>query len=165
LSHTHYLNWIFLVFCRPRTPNYPWRPNVSWLFLSPSPFPCDRRSCSWFNLNAVPICISLLGTTVLSNCSTLQLPNPDRASDRPMGTNPYRVSKWLIGTNLNKGRELPVRTGPVARLSGIQVAKRETRHGSRHDRRGAPLHKPHYSGPPPIRGKMARGVWNPLESH
>jgi hypothetical protein len=112
-------------------------------------FPCDRGSCSRFNLNAVPICISRLGATVMSNRSTLQPSNPDRASDRPMGTNPYRVSKWPIGTNLNRGREPPVRTGPVARLSGIQVEKRETRHGSRHDRRGAPLHTPHYSGPPP----------------
>jgi hypothetical protein len=123
MSHTHYLNRIFLVFCRTRTPNYPWRPSVSWLFLSPSPFPCDRGSCSRFNLNAVPICISRLGATVMSKRSTLQPPNPDRASDRPMGTNPYRVSKWPIGTNLNRGREPPVRTGPVARLSGIQVAK------------------------------------------
>jgi hypothetical protein len=30
-----------------------------------------------------------------------------------------------------------MRTGPVAWLSGIQVEKRETRHGSQHDRRGA----------------------------
>jgi hypothetical protein len=85
----------------------------------------------------------------MSNRLTLQPPNPDRASDRPMGTNPYRVSKWPIGTNPNRGREQPMRTGPVARLSGIQVAERETRHGSRHDRRGAPLHMPHYSRPPP----------------
>jgi hypothetical protein len=42
-----------------------------------------------------------------------------------MGTNPYRVSKWLIGTNLNRAREQPMRNGPVARLSGIQVAERE----------------------------------------
>jgi hypothetical protein len=61
-----------------------------------------------------------------------------------------------------------MRTGPFARLSGIHVAERETRHGSRHDRRGGggALHTPHYSGPPPpppIKGRMARGVRNPLE--
>jgi hypothetical protein len=44
ISHTQYLNQIFLVFCWTRTPKYPWRPSVSWRFLSPSPFPCDRRS-------------------------------------------------------------------------------------------------------------------------
>jgi hypothetical protein len=95
----------------------------------------------------VPICISRLDATVMSKRSTLQPPNPDRASDRPMGTNPYRVSKWPIGTNLNRGREPPVRIGPIVRLSGIQVAKRETRHGSRHDKRGGALHMPHYSRP------------------
>jgi hypothetical protein len=127
-----------LVFYRTRTPNYPWRPSVSWLFLSPSPFPCDRGSCSLFNLDAVPICISCLDATVMSKRSTLQSLKLDRASYRPMGTNPYKVSKWPIGTSLNRGRELPVTTGPVAWLSGIQVAKRETRHGSRHENRGDP---------------------------
>ena len=107
LSHTYYLNQIFLVFYRTKTPNYPWRPSVSWLFLSPSPFPCDRGSCSRFNLNVVPICTSRLGTTVMSKRSTLQPLNPDRASDRPIGMNPYRVSKW------------PMRTGPVAWVSGV----------------------------------------------
>jgi hypothetical protein len=34
MSHTHYLNRIFLVFCRIRTPRYPWRPSINWLFLS-----------------------------------------------------------------------------------------------------------------------------------
>jgi hypothetical protein len=34
LSHTHYLNRIFLVFCRIRSPRYPWRPIINWLFLS-----------------------------------------------------------------------------------------------------------------------------------
>jgi hypothetical protein len=101
------------------------------------------------SINAVPICISRLGATVMSNRSTLQPPNPDRASDRPMGTNPYRVSKWPIGTNPNRGREQPMRTGPVARLSGIQVAERETRHGSRHDRRGPTSHATLFRTPPP----------------
>jgi hypothetical protein len=90
---------------------------------------------------------------------TWQPPNPDKASDRPMGANPYRVRKWTIGTNPNSSREQPMRNGPVARLSGIQVAERETQHSSRHDRKGAaPLHMPHYSGPPPIKGRMERGV-------
>jgi hypothetical protein len=35
MSHTHYLNRIFLVFCRIRSPKHPWRTSVSWLFLSP----------------------------------------------------------------------------------------------------------------------------------
>jgi hypothetical protein len=149
LSHTHYLNQIFLVFCQTRTPNYPWRPSVSWLFLSPSPFPCDRGSCSRFFLNAMPICISRLSATLMSNHSTLQPSNPDRASDRPMGSNPYRVSKWPIGTNPNRTREQPMRNGPVARLSGIQVEERETRHGSRHDRRGPTSHATLFRTPPP----------------
>jgi hypothetical protein len=59
-----------------------------------------------------------------------------------------------------------MRTGPVARLSGIQVAERETRHGSRHDRRGGGHFTRHTipdPPPPPIKGRMARGVRNPLE--
>jgi hypothetical protein len=59
-----------------------------------------------------------------------------------------------------------MRTGPVARLSGIQVAERETRHGSRHDRRGPTSHATLFRTPPPpppIKGRMARGVRNPLE--
>jgi hypothetical protein len=55
-----------------------------------------------------------------------------------------------------------MRAGPVTRLSGIQVAEREMRHGSRHDRRG-----PHFTRhtilkppPPPIKGRMARGLRN-----
>jgi hypothetical protein len=89
----------------------------------------------------------------------------DLATAEGLPTNPYRASKWPIGTNLNRAREQPMRNDPVARLSGIQVAERETRHGSRHDRRGAPLHTPHYFGPPPppIKGRMARGVQNPPE--
>jgi hypothetical protein len=55
--------------------------------------------------------ISCLGAIVMSNRLTLQPPNPDRASDRSIGTNPYRVSKW------------PMRTGPVAWVSGVQVAE------------------------------------------
>ena len=129
-----------MVFCQTRTTNYPWRPSVSWLFLSPSLFPCDRGSCSRFKLNAVPICISHLDATVMSKRSTLQPPNPDRASEQPMGTNPYRVIKWPIGTNLNRGRESPVGNGPVAWLGGTQVAEREMRHGGRHDRRGPTSH-------------------------
>jgi hypothetical protein len=76
----------------------------------------------------VPIWISCLGATVLSKRSTLQPPNPDRASDRPMRLNPYRFSNWPIGTNLNRSREPPMRTSPVARLGVIQVArgKRDT---------------------------------------
>jgi hypothetical protein len=61
----------------------------------------------------VPLCISCLGATVMSNRSTLQPSNPDRASEWPMGTNP------------NRAREQPMRTGPVARLSGVQVAEGE----------------------------------------
>jgi hypothetical protein len=76
----------------------------------------------------------------MSSRLTWQPPNPDRASDRPMGTNPYRVSEWLLGTTPNRASEQPMRNGPVARLSGIQVAERETRHGSRHDRRGPTSH-------------------------
>jgi hypothetical protein len=99
-------------------------------------------------------CISCLGATVMLNRLALQPPSLDRASDRPIGTNPYRVRNWPIGT------------GPVAQLSGIQVAERETRHGSRHDWRG-----PHFAchtigphpPPPPIKGRMARGVRNPPE--
>jgi hypothetical protein len=107
----------------------------------------------------VPICISHLSATIMSNRSTLQPSNPDKASDRPMGMNPYRVSKWPIGTNLNRGREPLVRISPIMWLSGIQVEKRETRHGSRHDRRGAPLHPPHYSGnpPPPLKEEWQGG--------
>jgi hypothetical protein len=87
----------------------------------------------------------------MSNRSTLQPSNPDRASDRPIGTNRVR-------TNPNRGREQPMRTGPVARLSGIQVAERETRHGSRHDRRG-----PHFTRhtipdpPPPLKAEWQGG--------
>jgi hypothetical protein len=58
-------------------------------------------------------CISCLSTTVMLNRSALQPPNPNRASDQPIGMNPYRVSNWPIGI------------GPVAQLSGIQVAEGE----------------------------------------
>jgi hypothetical protein len=44
---------------------------------------------------------------------------------------------------------MAIRNGPVARLSGVQVARGETRHGGRRDRRRVPLHTPHHSGPPP----------------
>jgi hypothetical protein len=124
----------------------------------------------------------------MSNHSTLQPSNPDRASEWPMGTDP------------NRAREPPMRTGPVARLSGVQVAERETRHGSRRDRRGPhfthhtipdppPPLKAEWQGgsgiqlstvdqgeiistvrelrvqfrtppPPPINDRMTRGVWN-----
>jgi hypothetical protein len=83
----------------------------------------------------VPLCISRLGATVMSNRSTLQPSNPDRASEWPMGTNP------------NRAREQPMRTGPVARLSGVQVAEGEMRHGSRQDRRGP--HFTHHTIPDP----------------
>jgi hypothetical protein len=73
----------------------------------------------------VPLCIPRLDSTGVSDRSTLQLSNPDRASDRPIGMNP------------NRARGQPMRTSPVAQLSGIQVAKRETQHGSRHDKREA----------------------------
>jgi hypothetical protein len=79
--------------------------------------------------------ISRLGAMVMSNRSALQPPNPDRA------------------------REQPMRTGPVGWLSGVQVAEGKVRHDSRQDRRG-PHFTPHYSGPPPIKGRMARGLWN-----
>jgi hypothetical protein len=102
---------------------------------------------------AVPLCISRLGATGVLNRSTLQPPNPDRASVRPIGTNP------------NRAREQPMRTGPVAWLSGVQVAEGEMRHGSQQDRRG-----PHFTRhtipdppPPPIKGRMARGVRNSPE--
>jgi hypothetical protein len=81
-----------------------------------------------------------------------------------MGMNPYKVRKWLIGTNPNRVKEQPMRNGLVAQLSGIQVA------GGKRDMvvnmtGGAPLHMPHYSGPPPpIKGRMERGVQNPPES-
>jgi hypothetical protein len=55
----------------------------------------------------VPLSNSRLDATEISNCSALQLSNPDRASDWPTGTNPNRVSEWPIGT------------GPVVRLSGV----------------------------------------------
>jgi hypothetical protein len=103
---------------------------------------------------AVPLCISCLGATGVSNRSTLQPPNPDRASDLPIGMNP------------NRAREQPMRTGPVARLSGVQVAEGEMRHGSRQDRRGGPTsHATLFQTPPPppIKGRMARGVWNSPE--
>jgi hypothetical protein len=100
-------------------------------------------------LNAVPIFISRLGATVMSNRSTLQLSNLNRASDQPIGTNPYRISKWPIGTNPNRGGEPPMRTGPVARLSGIQVVERETRHDDRHARRGPTSHATLFRPPPP----------------
>jgi hypothetical protein len=63
-------------------------------------------------------CILCLDATVMLNRSALQPLNPDRASDRPIGINPYRVNHWPIGT------------GPVTQLSGIQVAEGEVRHGS-----------------------------------
>jgi hypothetical protein len=56
-----------------------------------------------------------------------------------------------------------MRTGPVARLSGIQVAKGETRHGSRQDRR-----VPHFTRhtipdpPPPLKAEWQRGSGIPL---
>jgi hypothetical protein len=87
----------------------------------------------------------------MSSRLTWQPPNPDRASDRPMGTNP------------NRAREQPMRNGPVARLGGIHVAERDTRHGSRHDRRGGPTsHATLFRTPPPppIKGRMARGLRN-----
>jgi hypothetical protein len=65
-----------------------------------------------------------------------------------MGTNPYRVSKWPIGTNLNRGREPPVGNGPIAWLGGTQVAEREMQHGGRHDRRGPTSHATLFRTPP-----------------
>jgi hypothetical protein len=95
----------------------------------------------------------------MSSRLTWQPPNPDRASDRPMGTNPYRVSKWPIGTNLNRARGTANEKRPRCVLSGIQVAERETRHGSRHDRRG-----PHFTRhtipdppPPPLKAEWQGG--------
>jgi hypothetical protein len=94
---------------------------------------------------AVPLCISCLGATGVSNHSTLQSSNLDRASDWPIEMNPYRVSKQ------------PMRTGPIAWLSGIQVVEGEMRHGSRQDRRGVPLKTPHYSRPPPLKVEWQGG--------
>jgi hypothetical protein len=101
----------------------------------------------------------------MSKWSTLQPPNPDRASDWPIGTNPYKVRKWPLGTNPNRGREQPMRTGPVALLSGLQVAEGKLRHGSRHDRRGPHFTRHTIPDPPPIKGRMERGLQNPLERH
>jgi hypothetical protein len=39
----------------------------------------------------VPLCISRLGATGVLNRLTLQPPNPDRASVRPIGVNPNRA--------------------------------------------------------------------------
>jgi hypothetical protein len=86
----------------------------------------------------------------MSNRSTLQLSNPDKASDWPIGTNPNRVSEWPKGT------------GPVARLSGVQVAI--GKHDMVGDVTGDGSHFTHhtipYPPPPPIKGRMARGVRN-----
>jgi hypothetical protein len=122
----------------------------------------------------------------MSNRSTLQPLNPDKASDWPIGTNPNRVSEWPIGT------------GPVPRLSGVQVAigKRDTvsdvtgdgSHFTRHTIPDPPPQlKAEWQGgsgirlstvdqgelilivqelhvrfwtPPPIKGRMERGLWN-----
>jgi hypothetical protein len=101
-----------------------------------------------------PLNNSRLGATEMSNRSTLQPSNPDKASDWPIGTNPNRVSEWPIGT------------GPVARLSGVQVAigKHDTvgdvtGDGSHFTRHTIPDPPP----PPPIKGRMARGVRNSPE--
>jgi hypothetical protein len=77
---------------------------------------------------------SRLGATVMSNHLTLQPPNPDRA------------------------REQTMRTGPIARLSGVQVAEGKVRHDSRQDRR-RPHFMPHYSGPPhsPLKAEWQGG--------
>jgi hypothetical protein len=85
----------------------------------------------------VPLCISHLGATGVLNRSTLQSSNPDRANVRPIGMNP------------NRAREQPMRTGPVAWLSGIQVAEGEVLHGSRQDRRGPHFTRHAILDPPP----------------
>jgi hypothetical protein len=90
---------------------------------------------------------------VMSSCSALQPSNPDGASNRPIGMNPYRVRNWPIGT------------GPVTQLSGIQVVEGEVRHGSRQDRRG-----PHFTchtipDPPPLKAEWQGGSMNPPERH
>jgi hypothetical protein len=85
----------------------------------------------------VPLCISFLDATVMSNRSTLQPSNPGKASEWPMGTNP------------NKAREQPIKVGPVAWLSGVQVAEGEMRHDSRQDRRGPHFTHHTISDPPP----------------
>jgi hypothetical protein len=71
------------------------------------------------------------------NHSTLQPLNPDRASEWPKETEP------------NRAREPPMRTGPVVRLSAVQVAERETRHGSQHERRGPHCTQHTIPDPPP----------------
>jgi hypothetical protein len=96
-------------------------------------------------INAVPLCFSRLDATVMSNHSTLQPLNPDKASDRPIGTNPYRVSKW------------PMRTCPIAWLSGVQVAKGKC--GTIDNRtRGGPIsHATLFRMPPPLKVEWQEG--------
>jgi hypothetical protein len=95
---------------------------------------------------------------VMFKCSNLPTPNLERASDQPMEANPYRASKWPIGTHPNRGREPPMRTSPFVRLSGIHVAERETRHGSRHDRRGGGHFTRHtIPDPPPLKAEWQGG--------
>jgi hypothetical protein len=51
-----------------------------------------------------------------------------------------------------------MRNGPVARLSGTQVAERETRHGGRHDRRGPTSHATlFWTPPPPLKAEWQGG--------
>jgi hypothetical protein len=94
-----------------------------------------------------PLGISRLGATGMSNHSTLQPSNPDRASEWPMGTDP------------NRAREPPMRTGPVARLSGVQVAERECDTVVNMTGGGPTSHTTLFRTPPPppIKGRMARG--------
>jgi hypothetical protein len=92
--------------------------------------------------------ISRFGATVISTRSTLQPSKPARANVRPIGMDSHGVSGWPIGINLIGVENPPMGTSPVARLGVIQVAR------GKHDTvvvmtGGAPLHTPHYSGPPP----------------
>jgi hypothetical protein len=102
-------------------------------------------------------CISCLDATVMSNRSTLQPPNPDRASDRPIGTNPSRVRNWPIGTNPNRAREQPMRTGPVAQLSGVQVTEGKCDMVVNRKGGGPISHATLFWTPPPLKAKWQGG--------
>jgi hypothetical protein len=77
------------------------------------PIPMWSRVMVIVQIIMVPLCISRLGATRVLNRSTLQSSNPDRDS------------VWPIGTNPNRAREQPMKMGPVAWLSGVQVAEGE----------------------------------------
>jgi hypothetical protein len=99
----------------------------------------------------VPLCISPLSATEVLNRSTLQPPKPDRASIRPIGTNP------------NRAREQPMRTGPIAWLSVVHVAKGECDKVVNRIGEGPISHATLFRTPPPIKCQIARGVQNSPE--